>query len=78
MGEGLNGHHYYVVDHKNEVVFESADFHEARGRLHKCKDGSRLIRGDGAILAFMASTGSAKVRKRLPPGMKDLLQASAN
>ena len=64
MGQGLKTR-YFVIDSKDQLVCEADDIIKAREELHRLKDGSRVIRGDGAVLAFMASEGSAKVRLRL-------------
>jgi len=73
MGQDLGHKRFLVVDHKDQLVCESDDISEARIELHRLKDGSRVIRRDGVVLAFMASEGSAKVRKRLSKSIKKYL-----
>lgn len=74
MGQGLANSTYLVLNQKDEIVFESKNIFVARDELHRLRDGSRLIRDDGVVLAFMASGGSAKVRKQLSKKTKQLLK----
>lgn len=68
---------FFVLDPKNSIVFESGDMSEALGLLHTRAGGSRLVRGDGVVLAFMTSDSHMRGKVTLSKKVKQQVLVAA-
>ena len=73
----LNGKKlFFVLSPADAIVFGSADMSVALEHLHTCVGGSRLVRNDGVVLAYMTSESIPRGRLTLTPRVKKLVKAA--
>ena len=65
---------YLVSDRDCNLVMQTDDLSAGLSRLHKMRDGSFIVREDGAVLAFMAGENYRRMKEKLPsPKLRQLL-----
>lgn len=66
----MSGELYFIIKRGHTIVNVCDDFLSARRSLHAERGGHYIMRGDGAILAYMSSESGSRAPAKIPKELK--------
>ncbi len=57
---------YHVITAKDELLLYTDDFSQALRQIKDQKNGTRLIRSDGVMLAYASTQSGGRIKKGFP------------